>query len=80
MKKILIVCVGKLFANSIFEEYKKSYDNKHNESCCFLGYSYDKGEEVKLDESKAKYYFGLACDEGFQAGCDNYGLSNEQGY
>ncbi|WP_293731417.1 SEL1-like repeat protein [uncultured Actinobacillus sp.] len=41
---------------------------------------YYNGQGVRQDKSKAKYYWGLACDNGDQMGCDNYRKLSEQGY
>ena len=35
---------------------------------------------MRQNKSKAKDYFGKACDMGLQLGCDNYRKLNEQGY
>ena len=45
-----------------------------------LGEMYDKGLGVRQNESTAKRYFGQACDNGEQRGCDNYRMLNQQGY
>ncbi|KEZ23783.1 putative beta-lactamase hcpD precursor [Glaesserella parasuis] len=45
-----------------------------------LGVMYGNGQGVRQDKSKAKYYFGLACDNGEQMECDNYRKLSEQGY
>ena len=45
-----------------------------------LGVMYVKGEGVRQDKKIAKEYFGKACDGGYQKGCDNYKLLNEQGF
>ena len=41
---------------------------------------YAKGEGVRQDYKKAKEWFGKACDGGYQKGCDNYKILNQQGY
>lgn len=40
---------------------------------------YAKGEGVRQNLSKAKEYFGQACDNGAQQGCDVYRRLNEKG-
>ncbi|WP_264148849.1 hypothetical protein [Mannheimia pernigra] len=34
--------------------------------------------QYRRDLSKAKHYYGLACDKGHQKGCANYARLNEQ--
>ena len=41
---------------------------------------YKNGYGVKQDKKIAKEWFGKACDGGFQVGCDNYKILNQQGY
>lgn len=36
--------------------------------------------QTYIDISIAKEWFGKACDDGDQKGCDNYRQLNEQGY
>ena len=43
-----------------------------------LIYYNDKG--VIKDYKKTKEWFGKACDNGFQIGCDKYKILNQQGY
>ena len=50
-------------------------DAQHN-----LGIMYYKGQGVKQDYHKAKDFFGKACDNGLQIGCDKYRELNEKGY
>ena len=45
-----------------------------------LGLMYNAGEGVRKNKSTAKEWFGKACDNGNQAGCDSYRLLNEAGY
>jgi len=44
-----------------------------------LGMIYYNGKGVRHDKSKAKELFGKSCDNGYQKGCDNYRILNEQG-
>ena len=45
-----------------------------------LGAMYYNGQGVSQNKSTAKRYFGQACDNGYQSGCDHYRILNEQGY
>jgi uncharacterized protein len=45
-----------------------------------LGAMYEDGVSVRQDYKKAKEWFGKACDNGFQIGCDEYKKLNQQGY
>jgi len=45
-----------------------------------LGVGYDNGEGVRQDKRQAKEWFGKACDNGHQAGCEEYRKLNEEGY
>jgi TPR repeat protein len=44
-----------------------------------LGLLYYFGKGVRQDKEKAKEYFGQACDNGYQKGCDAYRNLNEEG-
>ncbi|WP_051411635.1 tetratricopeptide repeat protein [Mannheimia sp. USDA-ARS-USMARC-1261] len=44
-----------------------------------LGIGYEYGSRVVQNLSKAKYYYGLACDGGNQKGCENYAELDKQG-
>ena len=41
-----------------------------------LGVMYAKGQGVRQDKGQAKEWFGKACDNGYQDGCENYGKLN----
>ena len=41
---------------------------------------YGNGEGVRQDYKKAKEWFGKACDNGSQVGCDEYKKLNEKGH
>ena len=41
-----------------------------------LGLKYAKGQGVRQDKGQAKEWFGKACDNGYQDGCENYGKLN----
>lgn len=46
-----------------------------------LGYFYEAGlGGLKRNRSTAKEWYGKTCDQGFQAGCDEYRRLNERGY
>lgn len=45
-----------------------------------LGWMYENGEGVRQNKSTAKRYFGQACDNGEQSGCDHYHELDQQGY
>ena len=45
-----------------------------------LGLMYAKGEGVRQNYKIAKEWFGKACDNGLQLGCDAYRKLNQQGY
>ena len=42
-----------------------------------LGNMYYNGQGVRQNYTKAKEYFGLACDNKYQAGCDMYRKLNQ---
>lgn len=45
-----------------------------------LGIMYENGQGVRQNYRTAKEWFGKACDNGDQDGCDSYRRLNEQGY
>lgn len=46
-----------------------------------LGMLYEEGlGGLKRNRATAKEWYGKTCDQGFQAGCDEYRRLNEQGY
>lgn len=45
-----------------------------------LGVMYANGEGVRQNKTTAKEWFGKACDNGTQQGCDEYRKLNETGY
>ncbi len=62
------------------EYYTKACELESATGCNNLGSMYYNGEGVKQDKSRAKEFYGKACDlGGFQLGCDNYRVLNEQG-
>ena len=58
---------------------KGNVDSVQAWSCNNLGVLYAEGKGVRQNFSTAKQYFGKACDLGYQDGCDNYKLLNQQG-
>lgn len=45
-----------------------------------IGKCYMDGKGVRQSYSKAKEYFGLACDKGDDLSCDWYAKLNKKGY
>ncbi|WP_348518084.1 sel1 repeat family protein [Campylobacter sp. CCS1377] len=45
---------------------------KDSVSCGAVGGFYENGQGVRVDFKQAKKYYGLACDGGYQYGCDGY--------
>ena len=43
-----------------------------------LGMMYNKGEGVRQNKATAKEWFGKACDNGAQNGCDGYRILNQR--
>lgn len=62
------------------EWYEKATKQGHIKAQYNLGVMYYSGEGVKQNYKKAKELFGIACDGGFQSGCKNYKILNQQGY
>jgi TPR repeat protein len=44
-----------------------------------LGVIYAQGKGVRQNEKLEKQWFGKACDNGLQDGCDNYRILNDAG-
>lgn len=63
-----------------FEWNTKAAGQGHAQAQHNLGVMYRQGKGVSQDKSTAKRYFGQACDNGYQSGCDHYRILNEQGY
>lgn len=68
-------------------EVDLSYDsnlslaNQRHASAQFnLGVKYVKGQGVCQDYKKAKDWYGKACDNGDQKGCDGYKDLNQRGF
>ncbi|EOJ2641900.1 sel1 repeat family protein [Campylobacter jejuni] len=45
---------------------------KDSVSCGVVGGLYENGKGVRINFKQAKKYYGLACDGGYQLGCDGY--------
>lgn len=45
---------------------------KDSISCGAVGGLYENGKGVRINFGQAKKYYGLACDGGYQLGCDGY--------
>ncbi len=60
--------------------FQKVCDGGVAGGCSNLGHLYYNGQGLRQDKSRAKEYYGKACDLGHQPGCDNYKKLNEQGY
>lgn len=45
---------------------------KDSVSCGVVGGLYENGKGIRVDFKQAKKYYGLACDGGYQLGCDGY--------
>ncbi len=45
---------------------------KDSVSCGAVGGLYENGKGVRINFKQAKKYYGLACDGGYQLGCDGY--------
>ncbi|POP28490.1 hypothetical protein C3P63_08685, partial [Haemophilus influenzae] len=56
--------------------YRKAAEQGHGGAQVMLGFSYLSGEGVQVNKSLAKEWFGKACDNGEQVGCEYYGKLN----
>ena len=83
MKKVFVLfcmLVSLVFASdSSFDEVLAKAKQGDAEAQFNLGVMYANGHGVRQDYKKAKEYFGLSCDSGFQLGCDAYRELNERG-
>lgn len=59
--------------------YEKAAEKDNPVALNNLGWLYEDGLGVKKDLSKAKGFYGKACDHGYQDGCDKYRELNERG-
>ena len=60
-----------------FNWYQKSANQGYATAQYNLGVMYDEGQGVRQNKVTAKEWFGKACDNGEQKGCDNYKLLNQ---
>ncbi|HHF4737583.1 TPA: tetratricopeptide repeat protein [Haemophilus influenzae] len=60
--------------------FRKAAEQGHAKAQAILGFSYLLGERgVQVNKSLAKEWFGKACDNGNQDGCEYYGKLNRGG-
>lgn len=64
-------------AKSLFE---KAAEQKHSPAQLRLGEMYQHGWGTRQNKQTAKEWFGKACDNGSQEGCNLYRQLGEQGY
>lgn len=62
-----------------FRWYQKAANQGFMSAQNNLGVMYANGQGVRQDYKIAKEWFGKACDNGSQQGCDSYRKLNEQG-
>ena len=55
-----------------FNQVQRSAIQGDSDAQYNLGVMYYEGEGVRQNIATAKEFFGKACDNGFQQGCDNY--------
>ncbi|PSM53213.1 Sel1 domain-containing protein [Campylobacter blaseri] len=67
-------------AKNIIFYLDKACNLGNDSSCMDIGVYYTKGELVEQNLSKAKEYFGLACDMKNLKGCESYRVLNEEGF
>ena len=53
--------------------YRQAAEQGDAKAQVMLGFSYILGKGVQLNKSLAKEWFGKACDNGEQKGCEVYG-------
>ena len=56
--------------------YEKSAAQRHANAQYGLGFLYENGKGVRQNRTIAKEWYGKACDNGFQDGCDAYARLN----
>ncbi|MBD5416670.1 MAG: sel1 repeat family protein [Desulfovibrio sp.] len=57
--------------------FEKAAEKQNPGAFLALGEMYYNGHGVRQDTAKAKEYYGLACDNGIQEGCDKYAILNK---
>ena len=60
------------------EWYKKAAEQKDGTAQFLIGIMYYLGEGVRSNTTEAKEWFGKSCDNGNQAGCDQYRKLNQR--
>lgn len=60
------------FQESFFKAKLLCDKYKDSVSCGVVGGLYENGKGVRINFKQAKKYYGLACDGGYQLGCDGY--------
>ena len=65
---------------SYFKETLQAAEQGNAKAQYNLGVRYDNGLGVRQDIVIAKEWFGKACDNGLQLGCDAYRKLNQTGY
>ena len=60
------------------ELYKKAANQGMADAQYNLGVIYNKGKGVHQNYAIAKEWYGKACDDGLQDGCDNYRILNQR--
>lgn len=63
-----------------FKWFRKSADQGNIYALQSIGLAYMDGKGVRQSYSKAKEYFGLACDKGDDLSCGWYAKLNKKGY
>ncbi|AHG74497.1 hypothetical protein X781_23540 [Mannheimia sp. USDA-ARS-USMARC-1261] len=65
--------------SAAFPLFKQLAEQGYAQAQMRLGFSYNEGRIVRRDQSKAKYYYGLACDNSNTNGCKIYAELDKQG-
>ena len=78
--------LGNMYANGLgvkqddveaVKWYRKAAEQGYADAQAMLGFSYLLGQSgVQVNKSLAKEWFGKACDNGYQEGCEYYGKLN----
>ena len=54
------------------EWFRKAANQGEAEAQNWLAVFYDNGRSIRINKTKAKEWYGKACDNGYQKGCDGY--------
>ena len=57
--------------------YRQAAEQGEANAQAILGFSYLLGKGIQVNKSLAKEWFGKACDNGNQDGCEYYGKLNK---